>query len=393
MSSVQEHKTCAPAPLSGLARAVTINRDNMAEFFLLFWLREAGCDAGTRVRADELEPEIRERVLELARDSSAEITLRLPFLDRAEWRRRGEILKDLSLERVDDVISASLSPMTAARDFAASLVLRDPAWTNTPDERDPLYFSVWQKVSLALQHSLRSWVAEEYFRDTARYQDRDSAYPMLVYASTRLCYGRPRTEFTYDLRDYPDRRDTLAETWKMTGRSLQDRMAAIEILLREAGLPALARRYKPVWYQDVMAAVRKRPRHFVALLAAESAVINALINMGSERNVAAINRFAKRANRSLRSVYGMDLRKLAVRMLEEATRVLRTQQASGGADHVLDGGFFKSHDVQSAGSPDPCVGGQKDGHDGCPDGGGEVSDAGIVSDIEAGGRDPAGQLV
>jgi hypothetical protein len=365
----------------------------MAEFFVLFWLRESGCDAGTRVRADELEPEIRERALELARESPAEITLRLPFLDRAEWRRRGEILKDLSLERVGDTISASLPPMAAARDLAASLVLRDPAWINTPNERDPLYFSVWQKVSLALQRSLRNWVAEEYFREIARYQDRDSAYPMLVYASTRLCYGRPRTEFTYDLRDYPDRRDTLAETWKMTGRSLQDRMTAIEILLREAGMPALARRYKPVWYQDVMAAVRKRPRRFVALLAAESTVINALIDMGSERSAAAINRFTKRANRSLRSVYGMDLRKLAVRMLEEATCVLRAQQSSGGDGHVLDGGFFKSHDFQPTGSPDLRIGGEEDGHDGCPDGGGQVPDAGVVPDIEAGGRDPAGQLV
>lgn len=365
----------------------------MAGLFLLFWLRESGCDSGTRVRAGELEPEIRERVLELAGDSAGEITLRLPFLDRLEWRQRAEILGALSLERHGDTISAVLAPTAAARDLAASLVLQDPAWSGTPNERDLAYFSVWQKVSLALQVSLRNWAAEEYFRDITRYQDRDRAYPMLVYASTRLCYGRPRTEFTYDLRDYPDRRDTLAEAWKMIGRALQDRMAGVQSLLEDAGLSVLARRYDPVWYEDVIVAVRRRPRHFVSLLAAESTVINALVDLGAERSVASINRFAKRANRALRNVYGMDLRMLAVRMLEEATRVLRTQQASGGSDHIFDGGFFKSYSVRPPGSPNPRIGREKDGDDRRSNRGGHMRDAGVVADVKAGSGDPARQVI
>jgi hypothetical protein len=365
----------------------------MAQFFLLFWLRECGCDAGTRVRADELEPEIRQRVLELAGADSREITLRLPFLDRHEWRQRAEILNSLPLERRGDTIYAALQPAAAARDLAASLVLRDPAWASAPNESDPLHFAVWQRVSLALQVSLRNWIAEEYFRDITRYQDRDTAYSMLVYASTRLCYGRPRTEFTYDLRDYPDRRDTLAEAWKMIGRALQDRMEGAERLLREAGMPALARRYDPVWYQDVIVAVQKRPRRFVALLAAESAVINALIGMGAERSVASINRFAKRANRSLRNLYGMDLRKLSVRMLEEATRALEVQPAPNGGQHIFDGGFFKSHSVRPPGSPNPRVRREKDGDGWRSNCGRQMRDTGIVADVEAGGRDPAGEVV
>jgi len=134
--------------------------------------------------------------------------------------------------------------------------------------------------------------------------------------------------------------------------------------LREAGMTALARRYKPVWYQDVIVAVRKRPRRFVALLAAESTVINALIDMGTERSVASINRFAKRANRSLRNVYGMDLRMLAVRMLDEATRVLGTQQTPSGGQHIFDGRFFKRHSVRPPGSPNPRVRREKDGDGG-----------------------------
>lgn len=179
----------------------------------------------------------------------------------------------------------------------------------------------------------------------------------------------------------------------MIGRSLQDRMAGVESLLREAGMPALARRYKPVWYEDVIVAVRNRPRRFVALLAAESAVINALIDMGAERSVASINRFAKRANRSLRNLYGMDLRMLAVRMLEEATRVLGAPQTPNGGQHIFDGGFFKSHNVRPPGSPNPRVSREKDGDGWRSSRGGQMRDAGIVAEVEPSGRDPAGEVV
>lgn len=306
----------------------------MTKFFRLFWLRESGCDAGTRVRAMDLEPEIRGRVLELA-GGAREITLRLPFLDRNEWRRRSEILSALRLERLDDTIHCVLPPAAALRDLAATLALTHPVWAGAPSERAPYYFPVWRNVSVALQRCLRAWIAAEYFHDLTRYQDRDSAYPMVIYATTRLCYGRPRTEFTYDLSDYPDCHATLAAAWKMIGNSLQAKLARIEAALWEADMPALSRRYAPVWYQDVMVAVRKKPKQFVALLAAESALINALIGLGTERNAAAVNRFAKTANRALRDVYGMDLRKLGTSVLHETTRVLQAQQGPCGGENVF----------------------------------------------------------
>ena len=39
---------------------------------------------------------------------------------------------------------------------AAAATLTDPQWRNAPTERDPGYFRVWQRVSLALQRSLPS---------------------------------------------------------------------------------------------------------------------------------------------------------------------------------------------------------------------------------------------
>ena len=318
----------------------------MSQLFRLFWLRETGCDAGTPLRAAELEPEIRQRVLALADPGTAdpgtadpvtkengagenragengEIALRLPYLDRREWRKRGEILASLRLERRGDVISFVPGPATVLRDAAATLALTDPAWLGAPSPNHPDHFAVWQKVSMTLQSCLRAWIAEEYFRDIARFEDPATAYPMLVYQAARVCHGRPRSEFTYAFSDYPACRLTLALAVKMTGRSLQAILASVEQRLNAAGMLELARRrYAPVWYQDVVVAVRKKPKKFLALLAAESAFINALMELNLDRTPAGVHSFARAANQALRRVYDMDLRFLGVRALEQATAVL-----------------------------------------------------------------------
>lgn len=309
----------------------------MSQLFRLFWLRETGCDAGTPLRAAELEPEIRQRVLALAGTATnpnragpggeGEIALRLPYLDRHEWRKRGKILALLTLERRGNVISFVPSPAIAIRDAAAILAFTDPAWLGAPSGKHPDHFAVWQNVSMILQRSLRAWTAERYFRDIARYADRATAYPMIVYHAARVCHGRPRSEFTYSFCDYPDCRLTLALSLKMTGRNLQTILENIEQRLIEAEMPELARRYAPVWYEDVVVAVRKKPKPFLALLRAESAFISALMELSLDRTHAGVHSFSKTANQALRRVYGMDLRPLGVRALEQVTEVL----ASAGA--------------------------------------------------------------
>jgi len=71
--------------------------------------------------------------------------------------------------------------------------------------------------------------------------------------------------------------------------------------------------------------VRRKPRRYVDLRARESSFINAVVDLGTERSAAAINRFARTAKLALRKIYGMDLRALAFGALEEATRVLSSQ--------------------------------------------------------------------
>ncbi len=158
-------------------------------------------------------------------------------------------------------------------------------------------------------------------------------------------------------------------------------------------MPALSRRYAPVWYQDVMVAVRKKPKQFVALLAAESALINALIGLGTERSAAAVNRFAKTANRALRNVYGMDLRKLGISVLHETTRVLQTQQRPCGGENVFHGRVFKDCDARPPRRPDLRIGDQEDCNGRSPDRRCQVSDAGIVANKKSRRRKPTSQLV
>ncbi|MBV8847098.1 MAG: hypothetical protein JO307_30180 [Bryobacterales bacterium] len=290
--------------------------------FRLFWLREDGCDAGTLLRADQLDSRIKDRVLELANGDGAEIGIRLPFFDKREWRRREELLSGLTLKRSGNAIVCSLPVSGAVRDHAAQLALFHPAWKTAPRERDDNYFRVWRSVSVRLQAMLRQSIAAEYFTNNARYEDREKAYPMLVYQTARLFHGRPPTDFAYDLSDYPECQDTLASTWKMTGNAMQRLLAGIESRLNAAGLPVLARRYAPMWYKDVLVAVQKKSATYIDLIARESMFINAVLDLGTARTAAAVNRFARTTNVALRKVYGMDVRTLALKCLDEATSLL-----------------------------------------------------------------------
>ncbi len=302
----------------------------MAQRFYLYWLRENGCDVGTPLRADELDPAIQAKVMELAGDCE-DVSVRLPYLEKKEWRKREKALGALELLRQGDLIFPALSPAMELRNAAAYLALADPVWMNSPTITGENYFPVWQNVSMTLQALLREWIPAEYFRDSARYQDRSMGYTLALYQAARVCHGRPRGDFTYDLRDYPVCENTVEQATKMTGLRLHSILTAIEERLLREGKPELARRYAPYWHEDVLVAVRKKPRQFIALLTAESAFINALVELGLNRTPAGLHRFSKMANQTLRKVCGMDLRHLGVRALEETTRVLAGKaEVSGG---------------------------------------------------------------
>ena len=312
----------------------------LRQAFRLYWLREDGSHAGTVVPADQLEPSIRARVLDLANGEAGEFAVRLPFFDKHDWRKRDKILTRFAWKRKGSAIVGSVPVTWAIRDRAAQLALTHPTWKLAPAERGRAYFPTWRAISIKLQGLLRHSIADAYFRDIHRFEDRELAYPMLAYKVARLFYGRPSTEFTYDLRDYPECQHTLRSTWRSTGHTMQILLADSEQRLQAAGMPVLARRYAPVWRQDVLAAVRQAPRRYVDLLAREGVFINAIIDLGTARSVAAVNRFARAASLALRKVHGMDVRRLALACLDETTRMLGECSAAWAGDSIAraDGG-------------------------------------------------------
>jgi len=298
----------------------------MTKRFRLYWLRESGCDWGTPVDPDELDTVIRARVMKLAGAGERTLDLYLPFLDGRESHRLAEALRTVTLVRQGDVIH-SVPPTAAAklRDRAAMLVATHSAWIDAPKERHPAYFRTWQAVSVSVQKALRTWIPEMYFRDTARYEDRNAAFPLLVYAASRPCRGRPRTEFTYDVVDPK----ALSSAFHQIGASLQDVLESVERRLYDSGRPDLARRYAPRWQQDVLRKVQKKPSSLLDLLGDEAVMVNAIVGLGAGRKMQAVKPFARLASLALRSMYGEDLRPLAFRLLEEATLTLQVNAYAG----------------------------------------------------------------
>jgi hypothetical protein len=213
----------------------------------------------------------------------------------------------------------------------------DSLWTTTPAERDPQYFRTWQRLSVHLQKQMRPWISEHYFRDAAQAEDRDSGYPLVVYAACRPCYGRRPADFTYDVADP----GTLPAAWRTIGRAMQLELARVVRQLQTVAPPPLVRRYAPVWHQDILIAVQKKPRRLIALLAGESALINALIDWGTIRNMSAEKRFAKAAAAAARAYQVSDPAELLAKVLDETELALLVPQATDHSNDLLDRGILE----------------------------------------------------
>jgi hypothetical protein len=199
------------------------------------------------------------------------------------------------------------------------------AWPVAPAESHPSYFRTWQHVSLAIQRALREWAPESYFRDLGRLDNRDAGYAMVVYSACRLFYGHPRTEFTYDIADEA----TFPSAVRKIGCGIERTLAPLEARLEAGGHAEVARKYCPLWCEDVLAAVKKRPQRLITLLAREAKLIDAVIELGTQHNRAAARRFERRANSALRNLGGVDMRDLLPRVLKEATMVLAERRRDG----------------------------------------------------------------
>ena len=138
---------------------------------------------------------------------------------------------------------------------------------------------------------------------------------------------------------------------------MQTELARVTEQIKPIAPAPLVRRYAPVWHEDILIAVQKKPRRLIALLAAESTLINALIDWGTMRNPNAERRFAKACATAARAYGLFNADDLRVKVLEEAKDVLgRLREPADRASHLVDGGILEDRDPVASRSPDPRVG-------------------------------------
>jgi hypothetical protein len=236
---------------------------------------------------------------------------------------------------------------------------------DAPPERDARHFRTWQRISVQVQREVRPFAAQTFFADEARVEgDLDRAFTMVVYSSSKPCYGQRPMEFTYDIGDPA----ALTAALRLIGRSLQARLAKISA--RFPSHARLKRRFAPIWHMDILNSVKTKPRTLIELLAREATMVNALIDLGTRRDERTVKRFVK-STWSAARVMGVDSEALQ-------DLVLRTSVENLGNARI-----FEDDHVFPTGSPDLRIGGDEDCDHGGPDSRGQVADAGIVPDVHA----------
>ena len=207
-------------------------------------------------------------------------------------------------------------------------------WLAAPDERAPTFFPFFSEISVAVQSALRERVPHAYFADVSAFTDTKTAYPMLVYQSSRPFRGRLRTELTYDVLNP----QTLAVLFRSVKVTLPEMLDGIEARLRVAGSEELALKYTRRRAQDIAHSVQRLNRSrkcLYVLIRAEALLVNALLDLGglglcrAKEQARRIAAFEKKWNFQLRRLYpGTDFTWLAPALFGVATDALvRCQSA------------------------------------------------------------------
>jgi len=223
----------------------------------------------------------------------------------------------------------------------------------TPAERDPMYFRTWQRVSVALQRMIRLCVFENTFESwrRARIGRRLTASSRSLPPSfLRTPSGGFRVRF---LRTANHRRRMPHDRPRNA-----DQARTVGATVARSGQVRIARRYAPVWQQDILRAAQKKPQRLAELLARESVLINALIDFGTMRDLPGRRDFRKRQPLGAR-VFGLEPDEFERRVLAEAGRAL--DRGSSGADDIGDPRILEDDGLGAARSPDSRVGGDEDG--------------------------------
>jgi hypothetical protein len=209
-------------------------------------------------------------------------------------------------------------------------------WLDAPGERDVQFFPVYARVSRAVQRAIRAWLPYLYFSRPERYEDLESAAPLVVYQASRPCTGRPKYDFTYDVL----REKSMSAFYRQASGRLAGELARIEELLLGAARRDAAAAYSPKHTKAFMGMVQRHPAQVRSLLVADTCLIDAFVNLGCRagqlhrstakdpgtavREFARLGTQAAKALRSkLRRLYGgQEFLALGSLLLVEATNAL-----------------------------------------------------------------------
>jgi hypothetical protein len=210
------------------------------------------------------------------------------------------------------------------------------AWRRAPLEKSPAYFPAHAAVSVAIQRSLRRWVAWKWLSNPARCEDIPATYAILAYAASRLFPGRRRTDFTWDVLG----QEWIYAAFHLCGRELSSRLRSVRAALIAAGRPQLAQAYAPAGAKDILSQVRRRNKTVRDFFAGEGEIVNHILRFGlvlraSDHPIEVCHGEAEEFSQGLgtrlrRLSKDMDLTSLGAMIIIEATNALHI--ALGGED-------------------------------------------------------------
>ncbi|MCW5981745.1 MAG: hypothetical protein KIT09_26910 [Bryobacteraceae bacterium] len=175
----------------------------------------------------------------------------------------------VGLPRGAEAVEAALS-LTIPGDLAS-------IWLQLPAVRTARFTDLFADVAAAVQRSLRTWLAYAYFQDIERYEDPESAWPVLLYEACRPYSRKKRPDFTYDVMNPA----SLDMALKRSSGALPAILRSVFQLLVASGRGDLAEHYHPRLTREIIHSVRRGHRPFIGLLAADSYVVDALVKLAS----------------------------------------------------------------------------------------------------------------
>jgi hypothetical protein len=152
------------------------------------------------------------------------------------------------------------------------------AWNSAPLEKSGAYFKVHSPVSMAIQTTLRRWVAWYWFSDIRQFADTANAYTALAYLCAQPFPGHRRTDFTYDLLN----NEWMDYAFRCSRRPMKILLKSVRHALLAARETELAHTYHPDRAGNILKRVRKERKSIRAVVAAEGSIVNHILKFGLE---------------------------------------------------------------------------------------------------------------